>query len=100
MPYDVFISYASQDSCVANKACETLEAAGLRCWIAPRNVRAGIPYSDSILEGVYSARAMILVFSAAADNSPHVLREVECAVSHRIPVLPLQVEDLPNRGHL
>lgn len=37
----VFISYASPDIAVADKLCKLLEAAGLPCWVAPRDVRAG-----------------------------------------------------------
>jgi hypothetical protein len=35
MAHDVFISYAHQDRTVANAVCATLEAHGIRCWIAP-----------------------------------------------------------------
>ena len=39
----VFISYASRDAAVAQKVCSALEAAGIPCWIAPRNV---VPAED------------------------------------------------------
>ena len=35
---DVFISYASQDTAIANAMVETLERRGITCWIAPRDV--------------------------------------------------------------
>src|ERR1700722_1530478 len=44
----LFISYASQDGVVAEKICAALEAAGLRCWLAPRDVRVGEPYAAAI----------------------------------------------------
>jgi hypothetical protein len=100
MLHDVFISYANQDKDVADRACEAIEVAGVRCWIAPRDVCPGIAYGDSIAQGVRSARVVVLVLSAAADDSPHVLREVEAAVNARVPILPFQVGDLPPRGHL
>jgi TIR domain len=37
----VFISYASQDAAVANSTVENLEQHGLRCWMAPRDVKPG-----------------------------------------------------------
>jgi hypothetical protein len=37
----VFISYASQDAAVANSTVENLEQHGIRCWIAPPDVKAG-----------------------------------------------------------
>ncbi len=36
MSFDVFISYSSIDKTTADAACNALESAGIRCWIAPR----------------------------------------------------------------
>jgi hypothetical protein len=38
IPRDVFISYDSQDTVVANKLVETLERRGLRCWKPPETL--------------------------------------------------------------
>jgi hypothetical protein len=37
---NVFISYSSQDKPTADAACAALEAANIRCWIAPRDIRS------------------------------------------------------------
>jgi hypothetical protein len=37
----VFLSYASPDAALAHKVCAALEAAGILCWIAPRDVVPG-----------------------------------------------------------
>jgi hypothetical protein len=37
----VFVSYASQDAAIANSIVEHLESQGLKCWIAPRDVKPG-----------------------------------------------------------
>jgi hypothetical protein len=42
MEFDVFISYSHQDKPTADAACATLEAEGIRCWIAPRDVAPGM----------------------------------------------------------
>jgi hypothetical protein len=49
---DVFISYASQDTAVANAIVEILEGNGLRCWIAPRDVVPGSHYADGIMSAI------------------------------------------------
>ena len=41
----VFISYASADAAVAQNVCAALEAAGILCWIAPRDVKPGAQYA-------------------------------------------------------
>ena len=93
MAHDVFISYSSKDKPVADAACATLESSGVRCWIAPRDVAPGVPYAESLVNGLSNSRLMVLVFSANSNRSPQVLREVERAVSKGLPILPLRIED-------
>jgi hypothetical protein len=90
--HDVFISYASEDKPTADAVCAELESAGIRCWIAPRDVLPGIDYSESIIRALHTTRILVLVFSACANRSPHVMREVERAVSRGMPVIPLRIE--------
>jgi hypothetical protein len=98
-PYDVFLSYSSQDQAMADAACGVLETRGLRCWMAPRNILAGKEWSAAIIEGIEQSRSFVLVFSANANQSRQVLREVERAVAKGIPILPLRVQDLkPSKG--
>jgi len=88
----VFISYASQDTAVAQRLCAALEAAGLPCWIAPRDVRAGESYAAAIVQAINSCRMLVLLLSQAAIDSPHVLREVERASSKRRSVLSVRMD--------
>jgi TolB-like protein len=93
----VFISYASQDVAIADALCTALEAAGLPCWIAPRDVRAGEAYAAAIVQAISSCRMLVLVLSKSSIESPHVLREVERASSKKRPVLSIRMDatDLP-----
>jgi TolB-like protein len=88
----VFISYASQDVAVADTLCEALEAAGLACWIAPRDVRAGESYAAAIVQAINTCRMLVLVLSKSAVESPHVLREVERASSKKRLVLSIRMD--------
>jgi hypothetical protein len=94
MPYDAFLSYSSADKAVADAMCHHLEQRGLRCWIAPRDVRPGEDYAAEIIEAITASRALIVVFSANANASKHVKNEVERAVSHGIVVIPFRTEDV------
>ncbi|HLK59211.1 MAG TPA: tetratricopeptide repeat protein [Chthonomonadaceae bacterium] len=94
MPADVFISYSSKDATVAQAVCAAIEAKGPRCWIAPRDIQHGVEWSAAIIDGIHAAKAMVLVFSANSNESPQVLREVERAVSQRIPLLPFRLENV------
>ena len=74
-------------------------AGGNRCWIAPRDIRPGAEWSESII-GIRRARMFVLVFSGRANASGHVRREVERAVSHGLIVIPFRVEDVLPEGAL
>ena len=80
MAHDVFISHSSKDKTVADATCAYLEGQGVRCWVAPRDIRPGANWGASIVEAIRGARVMILIFSSHANASPQIKREVERAV--------------------
>ncbi|MFY0564933.1 TIR domain-containing protein [Archangium lansingense] len=97
MAYDVFISYASgavKDKRTADAVCATLEKSGIRCWIAPRDILAGEDWGEAIINALNEARSLVLVFSANANSSHQIKREVERAVHRGIPVIPFRIEDV------
>jgi TIR domain len=100
MPYDVFISHSSQDKPIADAVCAGLEQKGIRCWIAPRDIQPGTDWGESIIQGIHMSRALVLVFTAHANASLHIRREVERAVQRGITVIPLRVEDILPEGSL
>lgn len=91
---EVFISYSSRDKQVADTLCQTLEANGIRCWIAPRDLVAGADWSESIIAAIVRCRVMVLVLSAGSNNSAHVKREVERATYHRKILIPIRTEPM------
>jgi len=95
LPFDVFVSHSSKDKLVADAICARLEAAGIRCWIAPRDIVAGTSYGESIIDAIHSAKVMVLVLSANANSSGHIPKEVERAVSNGLAILPFRIEDVP-----
>jgi hypothetical protein len=94
LAFDAFISYASQDKPVADAVCARLEAAGIRCWIAPRDITPGMSYGEAIINAIHTARVMILVFSSHANASPQVPKEIERAVSNNVPIIPYRIENV------
>jgi hypothetical protein len=92
--FDVFISYASKDKVVADAVCARLESAGIRCWIAPRDIVAGRSYGEAIIEAIHVTKVMVLVFSSNANASGHIPKEVERAVSSGLAILPFRIEDV------
>ena len=94
MAHDVFISHSAKDKTIADAVCAMLESEGIRCWIAPRDVTPGMEWGKCIIDAIKQARVMLLVFTANANASPQIRREVERAVNHDVVILPFRVENV------
>src|SRR5271155_3179737 len=92
--FDVFISYASKDKIVADAVCARLEAAGIRCWIAPRDIVAGGAYGEAVIDGIHGAKGVGVGVFSSANASGHIPKEVERAVSSGVAILPFRIEDV------
>lgn len=100
MSHDIFVSHSSHDAQVAQTICMECEGRKIATWIAPRDVAPGAEWAESILDALAGSRAVVLVFSSYANESPHVLREVERAVSKRLLIIPFMIENTPPTGTL
>jgi hypothetical protein len=89
----VFMSYSSPDVAKADRIREALEDHDISCWIAPRDLSAGIQWGAGIVQAIQGCEAVVVVFSDAANRSPRVAREMELAVSNRKPLMPIRVAD-------
>src|SRR5947209_9624639 len=88
-----FISHSSGDKAIAEAACAVLEKAGVRCWIAPRDIRPGVEYGDDIIDAIERCSVMVLILSSRANQSCQVRREIERVVSKGIPIVPVRIDD-------
>lgn len=93
--FDVFISYASKDNAIADQICNYLEDNGVRCWIAPRNVRPGYLYGAEIVSAIKLCKALILVYSGTSNTSKHVINEIDIAFGKNKIIIPFKIEDVP-----
>jgi hypothetical protein len=94
MSKDVFISHSSHDGGIASAVCAGLEARGLRCWIAPRDIQSGQSWGASIVQALDGCPVMVLVLTAQANTSRHVVREVERADGKQARIITFRVEDV------
>jgi TIR domain len=98
--HDAFVSYSSHDKSAADAVCHALEADGIRCWIAPRDILPGKDWSESILDGIANARVLVLVLSQYSSTSKQVQSEVLTAVQEDRIVVPFRIENINPRGAL
>ena len=95
----VFISHSAADRAVAEAIRAALEAAGVACWIAPRDIPPGAEWADAIMAGIAEARLVLLIHTASSAASQMVRREVNVAVDGRTPVIPVRIDSaLPQEG--
>jgi hypothetical protein len=97
MTNPVLISFASKDRKIAMTICTALEHRGFNCWISSRNVPPGQNYQEAITRAIRAAKVMVLVFTANANNSEEIKKELALASRAKLIVIPLRVEDIaPN----
>ena len=87
----VFISFASVDLPLVHRLVASLEQAGVRCWFSERDIEPAASYPAAITDAVKRSGAVLLLLTAAANQSPHVVREIELAFSARRPILPVRI---------
>jgi len=92
MRYDLFISHSSADAGTAQALVTDFENRNITCWMAPRDIPMGSSYHEEIVQAIENSRAVLLLFSGAANKSEHVLREVELAAQGKKPIYPLRID--------
>lgn len=90
----VFVSYATADRKQALSVCKAIERRGIKCWISTRDVAPGENYQEAIVRSLRDSRAMVLVFSQAANNSDEIKKELSLASRYHTPVMALRIEDV------
>jgi hypothetical protein len=94
MTHEVFISYSHHDKAIADGVCANLESAGIRCWIAPRDIAPGHDWPTSISEAIKSSRVFVLIFSSRSNSSQDVGRELILAANNNCIIVPFKIEDV------
>ena len=89
---EIFISYARPDEKIAQVGCHALESAGYPCWIASRDLNAGLSSTGQAMQVLRETRTVVLFLSRSADASPIVLREIEFAARQKQPVVTVLLD--------
>lgn len=95
---EVFISYKTEESELANFFCGQLEGSGVSCWIAPRNIPSGEEWANAIVNGIENAKAVVLLISRASMGSGEVAKEVDLASGMKKMIFPVRIENTTLKG--
>lgn len=98
--HQVFISYSTVDSDVANAVCYYLESGNIRCWIAPRDVQAGISWAGQLMRAIRESKIFLLIYSKDFNRSPQVISELTEAVEAGCIIVPFRIDQTPMNDDL
>ncbi len=95
--YSCFVSYSSVDGVFVERLHKDLQSAGIRCWFAPVEMRAGDPIRSRLDEAVALSEKLLVVLSRSSVDSQYVEEEVEVALEkerqqRRAVLLPLMID--------
>lgn len=88
----LFVSHHSSKLPVAEHVERALNAKGIRCWVAPRDVDPGEPFDKAIRKAIADTDAMLLLFCSRSEKSRHVKRELILADQLGKAIIPLRLE--------
>lgn len=94
MDHDVYVCYSSKDKMAADQVVRTVEANGVTCWMAPRDLKPGAPWGAEIIAAIEASKIFVLVFSHSSNDSIQALHEVEAALMKDIVIIPFRIEDV------
>ena len=77
-----FISYSSKDYRFVNRIRESIERAGIQCWMAPRDIPHGTNYAHIIELSIRNAERFILMLSESSIWSVWVEKELQRAIHY------------------
>ena len=91
--YDVFISYSSKDSAVADKICSAFDQVGITYFIDRKGMGGTANYVTKIANEIDNSKVMLLLASANSYTSKYVAIELHYAFNHDVVVLPYALDD-------
>ncbi len=98
--YSCFISYSTRDDDFAQRLYADLQAAKVRCWFAPEDLKIGDRFRQRIEDAIQVYDKLLLILSEASIESDWVQTEAEAALErersdqHRGDVLfPIRLDE-------
>lgn len=88
----LFVSHHSSKLGTAEHVERALNAKGVQCWIAPRDIEPGEQWDVAIRQAIAQTDAMLLLFCSSSEKSKQVKRELILADQLGKSIIPLRLE--------
>lgn len=94
MAEKVFISHSKFDKSIAEMICNSLEAEGINCWIAPRDIPYGNDWAGEISSAIENSSLFIFILSEHSNASRQCPKEITVADNVGIPIVCVKIDDV------
>ncbi len=94
MLYDVFISCTSTEVKIAERLSAYLEYYNFQCFVANRDLPAGVPWTQGIAEAIKNSKIMIAIFTEDFNSGTWMDGELKTAVDAAVPILTFRLSDI------
>lgn len=91
----IFLSYSSVQTDIAQQVRAALLERGIPCWMAPNSIPPGSSYQEEIATALSQVRMVLLLLTPEAERSRWVQKEVGVAIGSGHLLLPCQLCDFP-----
>jgi len=87
--YDIFLSYSHEDGNIANELYSKLTKAGLRCFMAEKDIAPAEQWENKIRDAIHLAKQILLLITPRSQNSHWVLVESGAAWALKKDLIPV-----------
>lgn len=87
----LFVSHSSDDAGIATELVNYVEPRGHKCWYASRDVDVSDDYTSQVIRAIDQSEMLVVLISSAANESPHIRRELERAVGTTKRIVPIRI---------
>jgi hypothetical protein len=88
MKYDIFISYSSDDSSIANELRDSLISKGFNCFMSEKDIPSASLWEDKIWEAIHLSKKVLLLITPRSKSRPWILLETGAAWALKKDLVP------------
>ena len=89
----LFVCYSHHDISLIEREAEWLRQQGFKLWY-DSHIAAGHAWSEELAEAITNATAVLYFVSSHSSTSSYCMDELHFAKDQRIPVIPIEVEEV------
>ena len=86
---DIFLSYSTEDSVIANELKGEIEERGIKCFMAEKDIPVGTQWSDRIRNALINSKKIIILITPRSKNRPWVMTETGAAWVLKKNIIPV-----------